>query len=621
MKIYSLRVRMLLAVSLVVLLAALGTVVNGWLVQGYDDEALARIVKDGDEALWNQILNAEMDAMDTGKTTLTRNRDVLNALKEGDEVTLREAGLPTYRRLSATGLVDAMLLVDAQGLIRLRAPEDGPDRVPDQVHQALSAQEVRRGVARLSAGKVWLTLVLPLYQRGRLVGAGVFLKSPERALKRFAEAIGGPVVLYDEQGRPLAATDQALNSTAPPGLIGTPGVRTITVGDKSYRTTVLAVTDSGGRPLAWLADSRDVTGELQAQRRTEYLTYGLVLLAGVFLALLMNWYVKGACDALAAIGRKMQAIAGGDLSVEVEVNRNDEVGALQRAGRAMVEQLRELMARVGGSVGDLTRASRDLSEISARTREGMDQQLQQTRQLAVAMGQMVGAIREVADKAEATAAAARGADGQAREGIAIVDRAVTSIGSLAQEVEQASALIGDLEKDADSIGSVLDVIGGIAEQTNLLALNAAIEAARAGEQGRGFAVVAEEVRTLAGRTQDATQEIQQMIEGLQERVNTVVQAMSQGRRAAQEGVDQAGHSGECLAEINAKVKEIAAMITGIASAAEQQSGVSREVEAAVEAITQVAERTAADAQSADAANGGLVAMAEGLREVVNGFRT
>jgi methyl-accepting chemotaxis protein len=150
---------------------------------------------------------------------------------------------------------------------------------------------------------------------------------------------------------------------------------------------------------------------------------------------------------------------------------------------------------------------------------------------------------------EDTAEAARQADTDAIQGREIVDTAAGSIAALAGEVEQGVQHVRELEKDADSIGSVLDVIGGIAEQTNLLALNAAIEAARAGEQGRGFAVVADEVRSLAGRTQEATKEIQRMIETLQGRVSCVVAAMEGGRETAQTGVTHAKESGQSLARI------------------------------------------------------------------------
>ncbi len=621
MKLNSLRTRFTLAVSAVVVLAALGTVVNGWLVNRFGkDELRAEVLQQG-YALWRQVLAAEEDAMESGKTTLTRNRDAIKALRAGDVPALREAALPTYRRLSAGGLIDALAVVDAGGRVLMHAPEEGTGAVPALVSRALSEQKVARGLVRLSSGEARLVVALPLYVRGRLVGAGVLYKSPAMALRKFAEAVGGMAALYAGDGRLLVAGS---DSGRPDEVLSMPfkdaDVTVQRVENSYYRIAVQPIPGNREQPLAWLVSARDVSDVVAREHQAEYLTYGVVVLAGLLMLGLLNWQMRSACDALSRVAAKMEGVAGGDLSVEVEVTRDDELGALQRAAREMVERLRGLLQRVGESADGLAGASAQLRTISTHTREGMDGQLTQTRQLAAAMAQMVESIREVARNAENTAAAARGADTQAREGIEIVEGAVARISPLAQEVETASGLIGDLEKDADSIGSVLDVIGGIAEQTNLLALNAAIEAARAGEQGRGFAVVAEEVRTLAGRTQDATREIQQMIEGLQQRVGTVVKAMADGRDAAREGVEQAGRSGECLTGINARVNEITAMITEIASAAEEQSRVSQEVGATVDGISKVAERTAADAREMDASNAALAEMAEGLRQVVGQFR-
>ena len=221
---------------------------------------------------------------------------------------------------------------------------------------------------------------------------------------------------------------------------------------------------------------------------------------------------------------------------------------------------------------------------------------------------MAATANEIARNASAAAEAAGSADRESRQGQDIVEEAVRAINALAGKVEEANDLIAQLEADSDRIGTVLDVIRGIAEQTNLLALNAAIEAARAGEQGRGFAVVADEVRTLASRTQQSTREIQSMIEALQERTTQAAQAMQEGSNQARTGVDKVTLSGEALQKIVKAVITITDMNTQIATASEQQSAVSEEINRNVSSIGELANAAFDNA-------GGTLRSSEALHEL------
>ena len=229
---------------------------------------------------------------------------------------------------------------------------------------------------------------------------------------------------------------------------------------------------------------------------------------------------------------------------------------------------------------------------SDQAKQGVSKQQLETDQIATAINQMTATVQEVARSATDAAAAAGQADQEANSGRDVVTKTVDSIQSLANHVEKAADVIQQLEVDTSEIGSVLDVIKGIADQTNLLALNAAIEAARAGEQGRGFAVVADEVRTLASRTQESTQEINTMIEKLQAGAKDAVSAMETGRDQARSGVEQALLAGQSLDSITQAVATINDMNTHIASAAEEQSSVAEEINRNVVNISQVANETA-----------------------------
>jgi len=229
---------------------------------------------------------------------------------------------------------------------------------------------------------------------------------------------------------------------------------------------------------------------------------------------------------------------------------------------------------------------------SGSARQGVTRQQSEIDQIATAINEMTATVQEVARSATDAASAAAQADDEANNGKNVVAQTVSSIETLAKNVESAADVIGTLEVDTTEIGGVLDVIKSIADQTNLLALNAAIEAARAGEQGRGFAVVADEVRTLASRTQESTEEINNMIGKLQSGAKNAVAVMEEGREQARTGVEQASLAGQSLNEITQSVSTINDMNTQIASAAEEQSKVAEEINRNVVNISQVADETA-----------------------------
>ena len=219
-------------------------------------------------------------------------------------------------------------------------------------------------------------------------------------------------------------------------------------------------------------------------------------------------------------------------------------------------------------------------------------QRQEIAQVAAAVNQMSSTVQEVANNVATAATDAGSADQEANAGKQVVAETMHSIRALARDIQRASDVISQLQKESENIGSVLDVIRGIAEQTNLLALNAAIEAARAGEQGRGFAVVADEVRTLASRTQSSTEEIHAMIERLQSGARDAVAVMEQGRRQAEDSVVQAEKAGTSLAEITRAVSVIKDMTNQIAVASREQSQVTGEINRSIGSISEVANSTA-----------------------------
>ncbi len=276
---------------------------------------------------------------------------------------------------------------------------------------------------------------------------------------------------------------------------------------------------------------------------------------------------------------------------QVYTERHDELGKLQLAIHMQKSKLEAVIWRIGDA-SDQLKSSVEASVVTvSQTEQNMDKQNREIEHLATAMNEMTATVHEIAQNTNNTADATQHADNQVVEGKGVVEKTIQYINGLANEVENAVAEINTLANDSNEIGTIVEVITDIAEQTNLLALNAAIEAARAGEQGRGFAVVADEVRTLASRTQSATQEIQGMISKLQSSADSAVKVMESGQEAATQAVAKAGTAGKSLDSITSAVNTITQMSTQIATAAEEQSAVSEEINRNVIHISELSEQT------------------------------
>jgi methyl-accepting chemotaxis protein len=327
--------------------------------------------------------------------------------------------------------------------------------------------------------------------------------------------------------------------------------------------------------------------------------------------------VKPVCYLANAIG---EIERNSDLTRRLDHVTSDEIGNIADAVNGMLNKFHKIIKQVSGSTVEVSSASQELARITSESSRSLQQQLLETSQVATAMTEMSSTVAEVANNTSNAASAAESANRAADEGQNIVALTVKAIESLANDVERGTGLISNAEKDSESIGSVLGVILGVAEQTNLLALNAAIEAARAGEQGRGFAVVADEVRTLASRTQQSSGEIQDMIARLQSSSRQAVQAMEEGRTRAQASVEQATKAGEALEVIDSAVNSIHNLNTQIASAAEEQSSVTEEINRNITKINQMAEIASEGASRTAAASEQLTGLASDLQGLIQQFK-
>ncbi|MEX3776230.1 methyl-accepting chemotaxis protein [Pseudomonas sp. MYb118] len=345
----------------------------------------------------------------------------------------------------------------------------------------------------------------------------------------------------------------------------------------------------------------------------------VAVLAAVMTVLLAWLLTRSIVTPLARAVQAAETIAGGNLTKAVEVDGKDEPARLLSALSTMQGNLRKTIEQIAGSATQLGAAAEELSAVTEEASRGMQQQNDEIEQAATAVNEMTAAVEEVARNAVSTSEASNQSTQAAREGRDRVVETVDAIQTMTHDVQNTSLMIEGLAEQGRDIGKVLDVIRAIAEQTNLLALNAAIEAARAGEAGRGFAVVADEVRALAHRTAQSTQEIEKMVAGIQNGTGEAVSSMQQSNQRTQSTLEMARAAGIALEQITQSIHQINERNLVIASASEEQAQVSREVDRNLVNIRDLATQSAAGANQTSAATHELSRLAVDLNAMVARF--
>jgi methyl-accepting chemotaxis protein len=358
----------------------------------------------------------------------------------------------------------------------------------------------------------------------------------------------------------------------------------------------------------------------EGARSALMLGLGIMALGLVIAAVLLVWLLRRTVTVpLQQVDADLQRMAKGDFSEPVPPGANDEVGRLAASAERLRVDMGATLGHLRDAAAQVATAAEELSTVSTETQRGVDQQRSDTDQVATAMNEMATTVMEVARNASQSAETARAVSDDTERGRHTVSANAEAVSAVADAMGEAAGVISDLDRQAADIGEVIDVITGIAGQTNLLALNAAIEAARAGESGRGFSVVAEEVRSLAQKTQQSTDRIEAIVQKVQEGSGAAVRAIESSRERALAAQEKAEEARGALESIGAGVGQIADLTAQIATATEEQSSVSDEINRNVSNISEVASTSAASVSQVTSAGRELSQLASELQEISKRF--
>jgi len=462
-----------------------------------------------------------------------------------------------------------------------------------------------------------------------VAGIGMGINQVSDLIKNYTIGEQGLAFLADQEGNVQIHPDKSIKSGTNLGTLFDSEVQADLLNKDAIN--IIQTSSQGGRILAakfipslnWFVVIEIPTSEIFTPiNNTSMQLVFMNIIVALILITIGLWVALGVARPITRAANMLGDIASGDadLTKTMRVDTKDEVGKLAISFNSFVGQLQGLITAIASNSQDVSSIAQNLTTSSHSTQRNTEEQQQSVDMIATAMNEMGATVHEIARNANETAYAAKQSASETSSSQTIVNSSIEGINSLFEKMQSASEVIQTLAQDVGEISTVLEVIRGISEQTNLLALNAAIEAARAGEQGRGFAVVADEVRTLAQRTQESTEEINTMIHKLQGGAKDAVTAMDEGIETAKTSVEHADKAGESLDKITAAISIITDLSIQVATATEEQSSVVEELNSHILNIKNMSDSTVLESQNINDQCQGLNHSATELSDMVANFK-
>ena len=494
--------------------------------------------------------------------------------------------------------------------------------------QELGRASITKPYIDASTGEIVLSTLAPVASgdyRG-VAGGDITLAAVDELLGEVNLANTGYATLVDGDGTVLYHPDSQWIGKPVDAFLGqamdaSGGAHAVTIDDTPWRVSVHPIEQARGVDwqLVMFANEDLINGPVRKARTTGL----LILVVGLIAALVvLHFGIRVLMRPVRRLNTAMDDIASGeaDLTRRLEVETRDEFGRLAGSFNAFVANIQEVVRDAQRGAEDLHQSVSSLRQTASTSRSSVEGQQQEVDMIATAINEMSAAASEIARNAQQTADAAQTADAEARDTVGTVSQSREAVDRLADEIGSAAQVIERLGKDVDEITTVLEVIQGVAEQTNLLALNAAIEAARAGEAGRGFAVVADEVRNLAQRTQQSTGEVSAVIERLQAGATEAVRVMEASTQVSSESTEKAQYAMDALDRIAAAITSINEMTSQIATASEEQTSVTEELNSSITRIAEKGQEAAAAATENDQHSNRIDSVAKDIHDKVRRFR-
>jgi methyl-accepting chemotaxis protein len=572
----------------------------------------------GLNTIWRVISENDRTTMASHVTSLTGDHKLIAGLDNGDREAVQNTVAPIAAHAKALNIADNLMIIGKDGEVDYSMIE-GLSQPPTAAKRSLATGKQEVGLELTGDGRLVNLIAFPLYNQSDLVGIGVYEKGLSTVAKNIKAANGKDIRIYSRSGAVITSTTGS-NIGRSFLEVKKPSYLNLTRNGLTYRLGVLPLNDDYGNTLGQMISMEEISETYHAQQRLKVISYCTAFAILVLVTAIVALYMKRALRPLELSTRHIERITSGDLSQDINTKCDNEFKRLLNSMQQMHQDLRAHVGHVAATSEQLVATVDEADQAAHLTNEAVNEQKQELDLLASALTEMTATAVEVTENIQKLSDSADESLLSTENGSRIVKQSVDSIRLLSDEIHKESDVIQALVERSQHIGTILKVIKGIAEQTNLLALNAAIEAARAGEQGRGFAVVADEVRNLAGKTQDSTKEIEQIITSMQSGVEHAVTAMAQSASHAESSSKQAATIGETFDSIQHQISKINELSTQVATAAEQQSITTEEMNRNIQRISDHCDNTATQSDAASTIVTQLKEISHSLKQEMRRFK-